>query len=93
MALLGFQYESVSWDVNEVCFEEEHNMLNTREKSRKRQSVTEWCRYEKWDVTHTNVEYLSWGEVEAFQYFQLSEMRYDDRNMVTERVSATVLQL
>ena len=42
---------------------------------------------------HTNVEYLSCGEVEALGCFQLSDMRYDDRNMVTERVSTTVLQL
>ena len=42
---------------------------------------------------HTNVEYLSCGEVEALGYFQLSDMRYDERNMVTERVSATLLQL
>ena len=42
---------------------------------------------------HTNVENLSWGEVEALGYFQLSDMRYDDTNVVTERVSTTVLQL
>ena len=42
---------------------------------------------------HTNVEYLSCGEVEALGYFQLLGMRYDNRNMVTERVSTTVLQL
>ena len=41
---------------------------------------------------HTNVEYLSCGEVEALGYFQLSDMRYDDRN-VTKIVSTTVLQL
>ena len=42
---------------------------------------------------HTNIEYLSYGEVEALEYFQLSDMRYDDRNVVPERVSTTVLQL
>ena len=42
---------------------------------------------------HANVEYLSCGEVEALGYFQLSDMRYDQRNMVTEWVSATLLQL
>ena len=31
MALLGFQYESVSLDVNEVCFDEEQNIPNARE--------------------------------------------------------------
>ena len=35
-------YEPVSSDVNEVCFEEEQDIFNTREKSRKSQSVTEW---------------------------------------------------
>ena len=42
---------------------------------------------------YTNVEYLSCGEVEALRYFKLSGMRYDDRDVVTERVSTTVLQL
>ena len=42
---------------------------------------------------HTNVEYLSWGKVEALEYFQLSDMRYNDKNVVIERVSTTVLQL
>ena len=40
MALVGFQYDSVSLDVNEVCFEEQ-DIPNTSEKSRKSQSVTE----------------------------------------------------
>ena len=47
MTLVGFQYEPVSLDVSEVCFEEEQDISNTREKSRKIQSVTEWCRYGK----------------------------------------------
>ena len=42
---------------------------------------------------HTNVEYFSCGEVEALGYFQLSDMKYSDRDMVTERVSTTALQL
>ena len=42
MALGGFRYEPVSLYVNEVCFEEEQDIPNTREKSRKRQSFTEW---------------------------------------------------
>ena len=44
MTLVGFQYEPGSFDVNEVCFEEEQDIPNTREKSRKSQSVTERCR-------------------------------------------------
>ena len=40
-----------------------------------------------------NVEYLSCGEVETLVYFQSSDMRYDDRNVVTKRVSTTVLKL
>ena len=32
----------------------------------------------------TNVKYLNCGEVETLGYFQLSDMRYDDRNAVTK---------
>ena len=35
MALVGFQCEPVSLDVKEVCFEEEEDIPNTCEKSRK----------------------------------------------------------
>ena len=93
IALVGFQYEPFGLDVNEVCFNEEQDSPNTREISRKSQSVTECCRCEKCGVMDTGVEGLSCGEVEALGYFQLSDMRYDDRNAVTKRVSATVLQL
>ena len=34
----------VSLDVNKVCFEEEQDIPNTRQKSRKSQSLTKWCR-------------------------------------------------
>ena len=44
MALVGFQNEPINLDVNEVCFEEEQDIPNTSEKSRKSQRVTEWCR-------------------------------------------------
>ena len=44
MALRGFQYEPVSLYVNKVCFHEEQDTTNMREKSRKNQSVTEWFR-------------------------------------------------
>ena len=30
MSLVGFQYEPVSLDVNEVCYEEEQDIPNTR---------------------------------------------------------------
>ena len=88
MSLAGFQYETVNLDVNKVCSEEKQE-----EKSRKSQNVTEWCRYGKLDVIHTNVEYLSCGIVEGLGYFQLSNMSCIDRNVVAERVSTTVLQL
>ena len=39
MALVGLQYEPVSSDVNEVCFEEEQDIPNTREKSVKSQAL------------------------------------------------------
>ena len=44
MVLVGFQYEPASLDVNEVYFDEKQDSPNAREKSRKSQSVTEWCR-------------------------------------------------
>ena len=47
MAIVGFQDELVSLDVNEVCVEEEQDIPNTREKLSKSQSVTEWCRFGK----------------------------------------------
>ena len=43
MALAGFQYEPVSSNLNKVCFDEEQDIPNTRQISRKSQSVTEWC--------------------------------------------------
>ena len=42
MALAGFQMEPVSLDVSKVCFEEVWDIPDTREKSRKIQSDTEW---------------------------------------------------
>ena len=42
MAFVGFQYEPVSLDVNEVCFKKNIiNISNTHEKSRKSRNVTE----------------------------------------------------
>ena len=40
----------------------------------------------------TNVECMSFGEFEALGYFQLLDMRYNDRNAVTERVGETAMQ-
>ena len=42
---------------------------------------------------HTYAEYFSCGDVEALGYFHVSDIRYDGWNMVTERVSTTILQL
>ena len=47
MSLVGFQYEPVSLDVNDVCFEEEQNIAKTCEKPSKIQRISEWCRCEK----------------------------------------------
>ena len=93
MALVGFQHEPIRLNVNEVCFEEEQDIHNMHEKYRKSQSVTEWCRCGKWGVMYTNVEYLVCNEVEALWYFQILVMRYNDRNVVTERVGTIVLKL
>ena len=35
---------------------------------------------------YTNLEYLSCDEVEVLGYFQLMDMRYDDRNMVMKEL-------
>ena len=56
MALVGFHYEPASLDIDEVCFDKEQGIPNTREKSRKIKSVTEWCRYGECGVMGTNVE-------------------------------------
>ena len=48
MALIGFQYEPASLDVDEVCFEGEQDI--PREKPRISQSVTKWCRCGKWNT-------------------------------------------
>ena len=42
---------------------------------------------------HTNLEYLSWREVEVLGYFQLLDMKYDDGNAVSKIVSTRFLQL
>ena len=39
----------------------------------------------------TNVVCLSCGKVENLEYLQILDMRYDDGNAVTERISTTVL--
>ena len=82
---MRFPYEPVSLDVNKVCFEKENQIKN--------QDVATWCRCWKYAVMNTNVEYLSCGEVQALGYSRLSDMRHNDRNAVTERVSATLQQL
>ena len=46
MALVGLQYEPLKLDVNEVCFDEEQDISNTCEKSKKDQNVT-GCTYGK----------------------------------------------
>ena len=84
MALVLFQHEPVSVNVNKLCFDEEQDIPNVLEKTRKSQSVTEWSRCEKCGVTGTYIECLRWGEVEAFGCFQLS--RYDDRSVAPKEL-------
>ena len=90
MALVQFQHQAVSLDVNEVRFEEEQDIPNTPVKFK---ALLNGVDVGNENIMHPNVEYLRCGEVEALGYFQLSEMRYDDRNVVIKRVSTTVLQL
>ena len=56
MTLVGFQYEPGSLHVNEVCFDEVEDISNTFEKSRKTQSVTEWCRCGECGIMDWNVK-------------------------------------
>ena len=63
------------------------------EKSIKGQSVMEWCKCKKCGGMDTNAECLSCGKIEAFGYFPLSGMGYDDRNMASKRNRTTNLQL
>ena len=41
MALVSFQCKPMSLDVSEVCFDQEHDIPNTREQSRKSPSAAE----------------------------------------------------
>ena len=59
----------MSLDGNEVSFEEEQDVSNTGKKSRKSKGVTKCCRCRIWGVMHTNVEYLTCGEVEGLDTF------------------------
>ena len=61
------------------------------EESSKNQSIIDWwCG--KWVLIQTNVECFGCSEVEALGYFHLLDMRYGDRNVVTERVNTIFLQ-
>ena len=42
MDLVGFPYELVTFDVNEVCFDEGLNIPDADEKSRKSRRVNKW---------------------------------------------------
>ena len=81
MALVEIQYEPVS-----VLKKNGISLIHV-----KNQEKVSRCG--KWDAMHTNVEYLGCGKVEALGYFQLSDMRYDDKNVVTETASTAALQL
>ena len=84
MALLGLQYEPVSLNVKKVCYNEEHDISNTPEKSRKCEKDSKCCRCGTFRVMDTDVECLSCSQVEALGYFQLLDMRYHNRNAVAE---------
>ena len=58
MAFVGCQYEPVRLNANEVCFDEENDIPNIREKLRKRQNVTEWRRCEKYGVMEQVIEHV-----------------------------------
>ena len=56
MALLGLQYEPASLNVKKVCCNEEHDISNTPEKSRKCQKDSKCCRCGTFRVMDTDVE-------------------------------------
>lgn len=68
---LGFHYEPESLDVNEICFDQEQVIPNTRQKSRISRSVTIWFRRAKCGAMDTNIERLSCGEVQDFDTFNI----------------------
>ena len=53
----------MSLDVNEVCFDEERDIPNTREKSTKGPIITGWCKCRTCGAMDTDVKCLSDGEV------------------------------
>ena len=59
---------------------------NKHEKSTKNQSITEWYIYGKCRAMGKNVESLYCHQVEAVEYIELLSMRYNDTNLVTQRV-------
>ena len=85
----------MSLDIKEVSLDEEQDISNTREKSRKSQGFTKGFRCPKCGVMYTNVERLSCGKVEDLGYFQNLDTKNNDKKAVTERVvvQTTVLQL
>ena len=67
-----------------ACFDEEQDIPNTSEKSRKNQSVTECCECGKCRVMDIYVECLSCSKVEVFGYFQLLD-RYHGKNAINSK--------
>ena len=59
---------------------------NKHEKSTKNQSITEWYIYGKCRAMGKNVACLYCHQVEAVEYIELLSMRYNDTNLVAQRV-------
>ena len=51
-------------------------------------SDTEWYRCGKCVEMDKNVEYLRWHKVKGMEYFELLHLKYDDTNIVNQRVKA-----
>ena len=60
-------------------------MPNTHEESRKNQSVTKWYGCGKCGVMETNIECLCCCQVEAVEYFKLSNVGCGDMSPVTQK--------
>ena len=69
MAVVGFQHEPVSLDVNEDCFEEEHRISLIHVKNQRKVTALLNNVDVGNETMYTNFEYLSCGEVEVWDTF------------------------
>ena len=64
-----FTEEILDGKLHFCALHEEHDFANKHEKSRKNQTISEWCKCGKCGVMDTNVECLNCHKVEDLKYF------------------------